>query len=127
MNVVWDIPRSDWPNFVFRRLRAALMLAILGLILVISTFASWIGSSGALPTVLLTVTGWAVSLLLNVVLYSLAFQVLTHPGESTSSCDRKPPRRVAGRGSGTGAGAPEGPMKRRPARWVAQPLGGGQM
>jgi len=77
MNVVWDIPRSEWPNFIFRRLRAALMLAILGLIFVISTFASGIGSSGALPTLLLNAAGWTVSLLLNVILFTLTFQVLT--------------------------------------------------
>lgn len=77
MNVVWDIPRSDWPNFIFRRLRAALMLAILGTIFVLSTFASGIGSSGALPSDVLNVASFAVSLLLNLLLFTLAFQVLT--------------------------------------------------
>ena len=77
MNVVWDIPRSEWPNFLFRRLRAALMLAILGVIFVISSFASGIGSSGALPSVLLSMAGWTVALLLNVILFAVAFQVLT--------------------------------------------------
>lgn len=77
MNVVWDIPRSDWPNFIFRRLRAALMLVILGTIFVVSTFASGIGSSGALPSGVLNVASFAVSLLLNLLLFTLAFQVLT--------------------------------------------------
>lgn len=77
MNVVWDIPRSEWPNFVFRRLRAALMLAILGVVFIVSTFASGIGSSGALTSTLLSAAGWVLSLALNVILFSLAFQVLT--------------------------------------------------
>ena len=77
MNVVWDIPRSEWPNFIFRRLRAVLMLVILGTIFVISTFASGIGSSGALPSGLLNAASFAASLLLNLVLFVLAFQVLT--------------------------------------------------
>lgn len=68
MNVVWDIPRTEWPNFIFRRLRAALMLVILGTIFVLSTFASGIGSSGALPSALLSVASFAASLVLNVVL-----------------------------------------------------------
>jgi membrane protein len=77
MNVVWDIPRAEWPNFIFRRLRAVLMLVILGTIFVISTFASGIGSSGALPSGLLNAASFAASLLLNLVLFTLAFQVLT--------------------------------------------------
>lgn len=77
MNVVWDIPRTEWPNFIFRRLRAAMMLAILGIIFVGSTFTSGFSSSGAVPSVLLAVAGWALSLVLNIVLFSLAYQVLT--------------------------------------------------
>lgn len=77
MNVVWDIPRADWPNFIFRRLRAALMLVILGTIFVISTLASGVGSSGALPSGALNVASFAASLLLNLALFTLAYQVLT--------------------------------------------------
>lgn len=77
MNTVWDIPKSDWPNFVFRRLRALLMLVILGSITVISTFTSGWGSSGALPSLVLSVVGWMLSLGLNLLLFTLAYQVLT--------------------------------------------------
>ncbi len=77
MNVVWDIPRSEWPNFIFRRVRAAIMLVILGFIFVLSTFASGISGAVALPSALLRVTAVAISLLLNVILFALAFQVLT--------------------------------------------------
>lgn len=77
LNTVWDIPRSQWPSFVSRRLRAALMLVILGTIFAASTFTTGFGSSGALPSFFLTAVGWTVSLMLNVVLFTLAYQVLT--------------------------------------------------
>jgi YihY family inner membrane protein len=77
MNTVWDIPRAQWPNFVSRRLRALGMLALLGTITILSTFTSGYTSSGALPSGLLPVAGWAVSLLLNLVLFVVGFQVLT--------------------------------------------------
>ena len=77
MNTVWDIPRSDWPNFVFRRLRALAMLALLGSIIIVSTFISGFGSSGATSSNGLRVAGWCVVLLLNFVLFTVAYQVLT--------------------------------------------------
>jgi uncharacterized BrkB/YihY/UPF0761 family membrane protein len=38
MNTVWDVPRSRWPNFLFRRLRAVLFLAVLLTLVLASTF-----------------------------------------------------------------------------------------
>jgi YihY family inner membrane protein len=82
MNRIWDIPRRDWPNFLFSRIRGMILLGLLGTITVASTFLSGFGSSSAGPTlsvidVLLRIGGIAVSLLLNGVLFTLAYRVLT--------------------------------------------------
>jgi YihY family inner membrane protein len=77
LNLVWNIPKRDWPNFFFSRLRSVLMLAILGTIVIVSTFLSSFGASGHAHSLLLRVGGSAGSLTLNFALYLLAFQVLT--------------------------------------------------
>ena len=77
LNLVWNIPKRDWPNFFFSRLRSLLMLIILGTIVIVSTFLSGFGASGHAHSVLLRISGIAASLLVNLALYLLAFQVLT--------------------------------------------------
>lgn len=77
MNTVWDIPRAEWPNFLVRRVRAVLMVVVLGTIIVLSTIGSGFGSSGVEPSFGLRAAGWGISFLLNVVLFVLAYQVLT--------------------------------------------------
>ncbi len=82
MNQIWDIPRKDWPNFLFSRIRGLLLLALLGSITVASTFASGFASSSAgralsVVDVLVRVAGVAVSFAMNVVLFTLAYRVLT--------------------------------------------------
>ena len=76
MNTVWDVPRSVWPNFLHRRLRALALLALLGLIVIASTFVSGYGSSGNTsfggPW-----RGWLLALVLNLVLFLVSYQVLT--------------------------------------------------
>jgi YihY family inner membrane protein len=74
MNRVWNIPRSEWPNFVFSRLRGLLILGLLGTITVVATFASGFGTTGAWWR---WVAGIVVSALLNLVLYLLSFRILT--------------------------------------------------
>jgi YihY family inner membrane protein len=76
MNTVWDIPRAQWPNFVFRRVRALGMLTLLGTIVILSTFVSGYGSSGVLSAGL-SYLGWGLAALLNLALFVLAFQILT--------------------------------------------------
>ena len=76
MNIVWDVPRSRWPNFVFRRVRAVGVLALLGAMVVGSTLVSGYGSSGVLPAGLAFV-GWLAALALNVALFTVAFRILT--------------------------------------------------
>ncbi|HEX9312622.1 MAG TPA: YihY/virulence factor BrkB family protein [Actinomycetota bacterium] len=80
MNVVWDVPRKDRPNFLFSRLRGLLLLAVLGTVVVASTFAGGFAASGGTNSVLdvlLRVAGLLVSLLLNVVLFAVSYRVLT--------------------------------------------------
>jgi YihY family inner membrane protein len=76
MNTVWDIPRAQWPNFVFRRVRALLVLLLLGVIIVASTFVNGLGTSGAIGSywLYLSLVG---SLALNFALFMLTFQILT--------------------------------------------------
>ncbi len=76
MNTVWDVPRASWPNFVFRRLRALGMLALLGVIVVVSTFVSGYGSSGH-GSAGVAYLGWVVAFVLNLGLFELAYQILT--------------------------------------------------
>ena len=75
MNTVWDVPRSVWPNFLHRRLRALALLALLGLIVIASTFVSGYGSSGSASFG--AWSGWFLALLLNLVLFLVSYHVLT--------------------------------------------------
>lgn len=77
LNLVWNIPKRDWPNFFFSRLRSLLMLLILGTIVIVSTVLSGLGTSLHAHSPLLRAGGIAGSVLINFALYMLAFQVLT--------------------------------------------------
>ena len=75
MNVVWNVPYARRPNFVWSTVRAALMLVVLGVITIASAAAGSVGAGhgGALWWIL----GILISLVLNMVLFLLAFRVLT--------------------------------------------------
>lgn len=78
MNSIWDIPMNERPNIWWSRLRGLLMLVILGVFFLASDALTAIrGGSGALGAAgdVLAVIG---TILLNLVLYGLAFQVLTN-------------------------------------------------
>jgi membrane protein len=76
MNTVWNVPRTDWPNFLKSRLRSLIMLAILGSITVVSTFTSAFGASGS-AAVLLKAGGIGAGFVLNVALFLISYRVLT--------------------------------------------------
>ncbi len=76
MNTVWGVPRKDWPNFLFSRVRSLEMLAILGTITVVATFASGLGASAG-ASVPLRLAGFAATLILNLALFLLSYRVLT--------------------------------------------------
>ena len=75
MNVVWNVPYERRPNFVWSTARAAIMLLVLGAITVASATAGSVGTGHG--GVLWSVVGILISLMLNLVLFLLAFRVLT--------------------------------------------------
>jgi YihY family inner membrane protein len=75
MNTVWNVPFRHRPNFVKTLLRAAIMLAVLGVITVASAVAGSVGAGNDNPV--LSAAWVVVSLLLNLVLFMLAFRILT--------------------------------------------------
>jgi len=76
MNEIWDIAKKDRPNFWISRLRALLMLVVLGTFVVAATFLSGLTASigRGLGIRILTL---AASFLVNLGLYMIAFRVLT--------------------------------------------------
>src|SRR6266567_190474 len=76
MNEIWDVPKRERPNFLASRGRGLAMLAILGVILILSTFLTGLGTAhGTDPFIrVLVMIG---SLCVNLVLFLLVFRVLT--------------------------------------------------
>lgn len=73
---VWAVPFKDRPNFLTSRARGLALLLVLGVLFVVSTAASGVvsggfGGAGA------KVAGYVVSLLVNVVLFLVAFRLMT--------------------------------------------------
>jgi YihY family inner membrane protein len=76
MNQIWDVKKSERPNFLFSRLRSLIMLAVLGAFTIIATVLSGLaGSAGTGPW--FRVLGLAGSLVTNLALYMVAFRILT--------------------------------------------------
>ena len=75
MNTVWNVPYRYRPNFLRSTIRALIMLAVLGVITVASAAAGSVGAAS--HTWWRVAIGLLVSLLLNFVLFMLAFRVLT--------------------------------------------------
>lgn len=78
MDQIWTVPVQDRPKFLIARLRALLMLGVLGLGAVASTVVSSLGSSGkGVVSLALVLLGVAGSVALNFGLFMVAFRVLT--------------------------------------------------
>jgi YihY family inner membrane protein len=75
MNTVWNVPYRQRPNFFVSILKALLMLVVLGVVTVASAAAGAVGAGSG--NRLLGVLGLALSLGLNLVLFLLAFRILT--------------------------------------------------
>jgi membrane protein len=73
---VWAIPHKERADFIKRRLRGLLLVAVLGLLFVVSSVASGL-VGGGLGAPGLKVGGIAFSLLINLVLFGTAFRLLT--------------------------------------------------
>jgi len=77
MAEIWNVPRVVRPNFWSRLVRTLLMMVVIGVFLVISTFLTGFtgfSTGGSLATQIGAVV---VSLLLNILLYIVAFRLLT--------------------------------------------------
>jgi YihY family inner membrane protein len=76
MNEVWAVERVRYPSFVGKRLRSLLMLSLIGALLLVSTGLTQvihIVAPGAWTTALLFVA----SILLNALVFTVAYRVLT--------------------------------------------------
>lgn len=80
-NHIYAVPRNEQPNPIRSRLRSLGLLVILGTTILISTGINFlIANGGSLSTGVgtgITVLGYIASLVLNVGLFSVSFQVLT--------------------------------------------------
>lgn len=77
LNTVWGVPDTERPNLLVKTLRSLLMLLVLGLFVVAAAgLASLTAFSGDLP-VLVPVASVVGSLVLDVLLFLVAFKVLT--------------------------------------------------
>ena len=75
MNTVWNVPYKRRPNFLFSTLRAVALLAVLGVLTLVSAAAGGVGAGSS--NWLLGILGIAISLVLNFALFMLAFRILT--------------------------------------------------
>jgi YihY family inner membrane protein len=75
MNAVWNVPYRHRPNFWVSLLRAIIMLLVLGVITIASAAAGSVG--GGSDDWLVGILGIAMSVVLNLVLFLLAFRILT--------------------------------------------------
>jgi membrane protein len=76
LNDIWDVPIRERPNFVQSRVRGLIMLAVLGTMVLASTFLSGLGTAtGSLGT-LLRVVGLLGSLVLNFGVFMVAYLVM---------------------------------------------------
>ena len=75
MNAVWNVPYRHRPNFWVSLLRAIIMLFVLGIITIASAAAGSVG--GGSDDWLLGILGIFMSVVLNLVLFLLAFRILT--------------------------------------------------
>lgn len=74
MNTIWNVPRSQWPNFAYRRLRSLVMVATIGVGMIGSAVA---GAELATIPWARGPVAFLVSLLIDAVLFVSAFMVLT--------------------------------------------------
>ena len=75
MNAVWNVPYRHRPNIWVSLLRAMLMLVVLGVITIASAAAGSVGAGG--DSWLLGIAGIAISVMLNLIMFLLAFRILT--------------------------------------------------
>lgn len=78
LNAVWDVPIRRQPNFLIARLRSLIMLAVLGVLTIGAALLSGLGGGPGAIEVGLRVLGIAGGIAVNLVLFMLAFKILTN-------------------------------------------------
>jgi YihY family inner membrane protein len=81
-NRIHGVPYRERPDFLMSRVRGLGMLAGLGVMQLVSTAATGL-VTGGLGGTALTIAGLALSLLVNAILFMIAFRVLTDPSVPT--------------------------------------------
>jgi membrane protein len=77
MDHVWDVPMKRQPSFPIALLRAVLMLLTLGVFVMLASFLGGVAAGTEDAPVTLRVAGIAGTLLLNVLIFLVAYRVLT--------------------------------------------------
>jgi membrane protein len=77
MDHVWDVPQRRQPSFPVALLRAAMMLVTLGVFLLFATFLGSVAAGTSATSIPVRVAGVALSAVLNLGLFLVAFRVLT--------------------------------------------------
>ncbi len=77
MNEVWDVPIAERPGFMPRLARSLLVLVVVGVGILGTTLLSGFGTSSGSYGIPLRIAALALSTVLNVGLFALAFKVLT--------------------------------------------------
>src|ERR1700684_4008605 len=81
MDPVWAVPRKDRPSWIQGKLHGVMLLASLGLLFVVSSFASGAVSSG-FGGARTKVAGYVISIVVNFGLFFISFRLMTdgdHP------------------------------------------------
>ena len=76
MDHVWGVPRKSRPNFFTSRLRAVILLLVLGTGVILTTVVAGVATGGNHPWPV-NVAGVAVTMIVNVALFLAAFRLLT--------------------------------------------------
>jgi len=76
MNTVWAVPRKDRASWIQSRLRGVILLVALGLLFVVSSFASGAVSSG-FGGAGTKIAGYVVSIIVNFGLFFISFRLMT--------------------------------------------------
>jgi YihY family inner membrane protein len=83
MDTVWAVPRKNRASWIRSKLRGVTLLVSLGLLFVVSSFASGAVSSGFGGTGL-KIAGYVISIIVNFGLYFISFRLMTESEVSSS-------------------------------------------
>jgi YihY family inner membrane protein len=77
MDTVWHVPRKERPNFVKSRLRALVLLVVLGVGVIATTLLTGLATAGTGHSLATKVIALAMSTLMNFAVFLAAFKLLT--------------------------------------------------